>query len=82
MATQDTISLDVTIDDIFRIEIKREAQAALFYVEAATRVQSRDTREMLLRLAKEEAGHEVALRTEWETIQCKRDVEKAMASDL
>lgn len=82
MANDDTINLDVTIDDIFRIAIKREAQASLFYVEAATRVQSRETREVLLRLAKEEAGHEAALRQEWETIQCKRDVEKAMSSDM
>ena len=82
MANDDTINLDVTIDDIFRIAIKREAQASLFYVEAATRVQAKETREGLLRLAREEAGHEASLRREWEILQAKRDVEQAMSSDL
>ncbi len=82
MAKEETINLDVTIDDIFRIAIKREAQASLFYTEAATRVQTKETQDMLLRLAREEAGHEAALRQEWESLQGKRDVEKAMSSDM
>ena len=80
--TEENLNTEATIDDIFRIAIKREAQAHHFYSEAAKRVHSKDARELLLRLAREEVEHEAALTREWNHIRADRDVERAMASDM
>ena len=82
MSEEKIIQPDATIDDIFRIAIKRESQAYHFYIEAAKRVPTKEARELLLKLASEESGHEIALAREWNDILAKRDVERAMASDM
>lgn len=82
MSPDDVISMESTLDDIFRIAIKRESQAHHFYTEAAKRVHAKETRELLLRLAREEVEHETALTREWKHLRADRDVERAMASDM
>jgi len=82
MTVEITIQPEATLDDIFRVAIKREAAAFHFYTEAASRVPTREARELLLKLAQDEAGHESALRQQWENLQAMRDVERAMACDV
>lgn len=80
--SEEIIRPDATLDDIFRVAIKRESQAHHFYAEAAKRVHAKETRELLLRLAREEVEHEAALTREWNHLRADRDVERAMASDM
>lgn len=82
MPEEEVVYQEATIDDIFRIAIKRESQAHHFYTEAANRVQTREARELLLRLAREEVEHETLLTRQWNDIKACRDVERAMASDM
>lgn len=80
--SEEVIHPEATVDDIFRIAIKREAQSHHFYAEAAKWVQSSEARELLLKLAREELEHELSLQRQWEDIKAKRDVWRAMASDM
>lgn len=80
--SDESLRPDATIDDIFRIAIKREAAAHHFYLEASKWVHSADGKALLLKLASEEAGHEAALKKEWNHIQADRDVGHAMAGDV
>jgi len=73
---------EATIDDIFRIAIKRECAAHHFYTEAAKWVHSKEACELLLRLAMEEACHEAALIKEYNHIIADREVAQAMAGDM
>ncbi len=82
MPEETSIQPDATLDDIFRIAIKRESQAHHFYTEAAKRVQTKEARELLLKLAREEVEHEAELTRQWNDLRAKRDVERAMASDM
>ncbi|MFN3821220.1 MAG: ferritin family protein [bacterium] len=79
---EEVIRPEATVDDIFRIAIKREAQSHHFYTEAAKWVQTSEARELLLKLAREELEHELNLQRQWEDIKAKRDVWRAMASDM
>ena len=82
MSEETIIQPDATLDDIFRIAIRRESQAHHFYTEAAKRVPTKEARELLLKLAREESGHESELTRQWNDLRAKRDVERAMASDM
>jgi rubrerythrin len=80
--SDETLRPEATIDDIFRIAIKRESAAHHFYTEAAKWVHSKEARELLLRLASEEVEHETALTREWNHIKADRDVGRAMGGDM
>ncbi|MBM3329475.1 MAG: hypothetical protein FJY67_08410 [Calditrichaeota bacterium] len=80
--SDEIIRPEASIDDIFRIAIKRESQAHYFYTEAAKWVHSSEARELLLRLARDEVEHETALMREWNNIKADRDVGRAMGGDM
>jgi len=82
MGQDEVIRPEATLDDIFRVAIKREAAAYHFYLEAAKRVHSSETRELLLNLAREENGHEKALTAEYNHYLADQEVERAMGSDV
>ena len=82
MSNYDAIRTEATLEDIFRIAIKREAQAHHYYREAANRVHTKEARELLLRLAREEVEHETALRRQLIEIEARSEAGRAMGSDM
>jgi|GEM_PF-1712412 len=82
MNADEQLQYESTIDDIFRVAIKREAAAKFFYIEAANRVHSTAARELLLRLARDESEHERLLSEEYNHIIADRDVTRAMGMDV
>jgi len=80
--SDETLRPEATIDDIFRIAIKRESAAHHFYLEATKWVHSTEARELLQKLAREEAEHEIALTREWNHIKADREVGRAMGGDM
>ncbi len=81
MSTE-TLRPEASIDDVFRIAIKRESQAHHFYVEAANWAHSQESKQLLLKLASEELAHELALTREWNHIKADREVGQAMGGDM
>jgi len=80
--SDDTLRPEATLDDIFRVAIKRESAAHHFYVEAANWAHSKESKELLLKLAREELEHETALTREWNHIKADREVGQAMGGDM
>ncbi len=81
MSNDETIRAEATLEDVFRIAIKREAQAHHYYREAANLVQTKEARELLLRLAREEVEHETALRRQLTAIEARSEAGRAMGGD-
>ena len=80
--SDETLRPEATIEDIFRIAIKRESAAHHFYTEAAKWVHSAGAKELLLRLAREEVEHEIALTREWNHIKADAEVGRALGGDM
>lgn len=80
--TVEDISPEISLDEIYRIAIAREVQSQAFYTEASKRVQTSKAREVLIKLAQDERGHELALTQQLQDLLAMKDVERAMMSDM